>query len=87
VFARASAGDAVDIDRAVEAARKAFESGPWSSLPPGGRRNLLWKLADAIEANADELATLETKQSGWGRENARDGVEAYTEVKSVSVAL
>jgi phenylacetaldehyde dehydrogenase len=64
VFAKAAAGDAADIDLAVKAARRAFESGPWASLPPGARRNLLWKLADAIEAHADELATLESMDNG-----------------------
>jgi phenylacetaldehyde dehydrogenase len=64
VFAQAAAGDAADIDRAVKAARKAFESGPWPSMPASGRRNLLLKLADAIEAHADELATLESMDNG-----------------------
>ncbi len=64
VFARAAAADADDVDAAVKAARKAFESGPWPNLPPAGRRNLLLKLADKIEANADELATLESMDNG-----------------------
>jgi phenylacetaldehyde dehydrogenase len=64
VFARAAAGDAADIDRAVKAARRAFESGPWPSLSASGRRNLLLKLADSIEAHADELATLESMDNG-----------------------
>lgn len=64
VFARAAAGDALDIDRAVKAARKAFETGPWPNMPASGRRNLLLKLADAIEAHADEIATLESMDNG-----------------------
>jgi phenylacetaldehyde dehydrogenase len=64
VFARAAAADAADIDRAVKAARKAFETGPWPNLSAAGRRNLLLKLADAIEAHADELATLESMDNG-----------------------
>src|SRR6185437_10918653 len=64
VFARAAAADAADIDRAVKAARKAFESGPWPNMSAGGRRNLLLKLADAIEAHADEIATLESMDNG-----------------------
>ncbi|HEV7715203.1 MAG TPA: aldehyde dehydrogenase family protein, partial [Steroidobacteraceae bacterium] len=64
VIAKAAAGDAADVDAAVKAARKAFESGPWPSLPPSGRAKLLWKLAEAFEANATEVATLETLDNG-----------------------
>lgn len=58
----ASAGD-VDVDRAVAAARAAFE-GPWSKVKPTERTNLLLKLADLIEANAEEIALLETLDVG-----------------------
>ena len=64
VFAQAAAGAAADIDLAVKAARKAFEEGPWRSTPPNERARLLWKLSDAIEANAAELALLETLDNG-----------------------
>jgi phenylacetaldehyde dehydrogenase len=64
VFAQAAAGGAQDIDLAVRAARKAFEQGPWRSTPPAERARLLWKLSDAIEANAAELALLETVDNG-----------------------
>jgi phenylacetaldehyde dehydrogenase len=64
VFAKAAAGEAADIDLAVKAARKAFESGPWPAMPPGQRRNLLLKLADKIEASAEELAMLESMDNG-----------------------
>ena len=53
---------AVDVDRAVDAARAAFPT--WSSTPAADRGRLLLKLADAIESNADELATLETRDTG-----------------------
>ncbi|WP_319801304.1 aldehyde dehydrogenase family protein [Sphingobium sp. B11D3B] len=58
----ASAGE-VDVDRAVAAARKAFE-GAWSGVKPTERTNLLLKLADLLEANAEELALLETLDVG-----------------------
>jgi len=64
VFARAAAGGAADIDRAVRAARSAFESGPWPQLPPVERAKLLWRLADAIEAAADEIAYILTLDNG-----------------------
>jgi aldehyde dehydrogenase (NAD+) len=57
-------GDKADIDLAVKAARKAFESGPWSRMNPSERSRLLNKLADAIETNRDELAALESLDNG-----------------------
>jgi acyl-CoA reductase-like NAD-dependent aldehyde dehydrogenase len=73
VFARAASGGEADIDIAVKAARKAFESPPWSSMPPAQRARLLLKLADLIEANADELALLETLDNGMPFRMAKFG--------------
>lgn len=53
-----------DVDRAVAAARAAFETGPWSKMSGEERGRLLWKLADLIDAHADELAELETLDNG-----------------------
>ena len=53
-----------DVDRAVEAARRAFDDGRWSRLTPGARAGILWKFADLIEAHGDELALLETLNVG-----------------------
>src|ERR1700722_17492020 len=55
--------DAVDVDKAVKAARGAFE-GPWRKMRASERGRLLYRLADLIEANADELARLETLDNG-----------------------
>lgn len=52
-----------DVNRAVAAARQAFE-GEWRRLPPVARERLLLKLADLLEANADEFAELETIDNG-----------------------
>ena len=57
-------GDAVDIDRAVKAARHAFESGPWAKMDAADRGNILFKLADSVEKHAKELAALESLNSG-----------------------
>jgi acyl-CoA reductase-like NAD-dependent aldehyde dehydrogenase len=57
----ASAGD---VDAAVSAARKAIESGPWRKMPASERGRLIWRLADLIEKNIDELAELETLDNG-----------------------
>jgi phenylacetaldehyde dehydrogenase len=62
----ASVADAnqADVDKAVAAAREAFETGPWPSLSPADREALLWKLADLIDRHADELAELESLDNG-----------------------
>jgi aldehyde dehydrogenase (NAD+) len=57
-------GDKADIDRAVKAARKAFEEGPWPKLSASERGRLLHKLADLIEKNQEELAALESLDNG-----------------------
>lgn len=64
VFAQVAAGGAREVDEAVRAARAAFERGPWRALSPAARGELLWKLADLIEANAQEIALLDTLDSG-----------------------
>jgi phenylacetaldehyde dehydrogenase len=53
-----------DVERAVAAARKAFESGAWHDMKPAQRQNLLWKLADLVDKYADELAELESIDNG-----------------------
>jgi aldehyde dehydrogenase (NAD+) len=55
-----------DVDRAVQAARRAFEdrSGPWRKMSASERGRLIWKLADLVEKNIDELAELETLDNG-----------------------
>lgn len=57
-------GDKADIDLAVKAARKAFESGPWARMDAADRGRLLARLADAVEKNKDELAALESLDNG-----------------------
>lgn len=57
-------GDKADIEKAVVAARKAFESGPWPKMSAAERGRLLYKLADLIEKNQEELAALEVLDNG-----------------------
>src|SRR6476620_1466904 len=64
VLARVAEGDREDIDRAVKAARAAFETGPWSKLTASERGKLIWKLADLLEEHLEEFATLETLDNG-----------------------
>ena len=64
-LARVAEGDAADIDRAVLAARKAFDDGPWrNQLTPSERGKLIWRLADLIEQRADILAQLDALDNG-----------------------
>ncbi|MEL7190602.1 MAG: aldehyde dehydrogenase family protein, partial [Pseudomonadota bacterium] len=55
---------AADIHAAVAAARQAFDDGRWSGITPMERSKTLWKIADLIEENIDELAELETLDQG-----------------------
>ncbi len=64
ILAQVAEGDREDIDRAVRAARRAFESGPWRKMTPSERGKLVWKLADLIEAHAEEFAQLESLDNG-----------------------
>ncbi|QYK42686.1 MAG: aldehyde dehydrogenase [Paracoccaceae bacterium] len=57
-------GGAEDIDRAVKAARRAFEDGRWSRLTPAARKDILLRLAALIRANVPELALLDTLDMG-----------------------
>jgi phenylacetaldehyde dehydrogenase len=63
-LAECAAGDKEDIDRAVRAARRAFEGGPWRRMTASERGRVLWKLADLIEARTEEFAQLETLDNG-----------------------
>ena len=56
--------DAADVDKAVKAAKNAFENGEWRNMSATRRGELLYKLADLIEQNIDELARLETLDNG-----------------------
>jgi phenylacetaldehyde dehydrogenase len=56
-----------DVDRAVAAARAAFEAGPWQEMLPVAREALLWKLADLIEQHASEFAEIESLDNGKTR--------------------
>jgi aldehyde dehydrogenase (NAD+) len=62
--ARIAKGDERDIDLAVQAARKAFDSGPWPKMSAADRGRIVWKLGDLIMANLDEMARLESLCTG-----------------------
>jgi phenylacetaldehyde dehydrogenase len=64
ILAQVAEADAIDVDRAVGAARRAFDEGPWSKMPPAERGKLLWKLADLLEQRSDEFAEIESIDNG-----------------------
>lgn len=65
VIAKVQAADSEDVEKAVAAAKKAFQSGSeWRKMPASGRRDLILKLASLIERDAKELAELETMDNG-----------------------
>jgi phenylacetaldehyde dehydrogenase len=64
VLSNVAEGDREDIDRAVKAARAAFDTGKWSKISPSERGRMMWRLADLIEKNAEEFAQLESLDNG-----------------------
>src|ERR1039457_578423 len=63
-LARIAEGGAEDINRAVKAARRAFEEGPGSRMTPSERGRIIWRIGDLILAHLDELAQLESLDNG-----------------------
>ena len=54
----------VDVDRAIAAAKRAFESGPWAEMTASARGKMLYRLGDLLEDRAEEFAEIETRDSG-----------------------
>ena len=81
-IAEVASGDSADIDLAVKAARRAFEDGRWSRRSPADRKTILLRFADLIEANREELATLDAIEGGKPITDCRD-VDVPETVKTV----
>src|SRR6202049_542105 len=64
VIAQVASSNAADVDRAVKAARAAFDSGPWAQTSAQDRGRILFKLAEKIRQNTAMLAELETRNCG-----------------------
>lgn len=64
VLTKVAEGSKADVDKAVKAARKAVEEGPWRKMAAAERARLLYRLADEIEKRAEEFAELETLDNG-----------------------
>ncbi|XP_054480244.1 mitochondrial 10-formyltetrahydrofolate dehydrogenase [Anoplopoma fimbria] len=64
VICKVSYASVGDVDRAVAAAKEAYYSGPWGRMNPRDKGSLLYKLADLMEEHQEELATIESIDSG-----------------------
>ena len=64
VLSNIAEGDKEDIDRAVKAARAAFETGPWSKISPSERGQMIWRLGDLLQKHLEEFAQLESLDNG-----------------------
>jgi phenylacetaldehyde dehydrogenase len=64
VLSQVAEGDREDIDRAVKAARAAFETGPWSKMTASERGRAIWKLGDLLDQRRDEFAAIESLDNG-----------------------
>jgi 5-carboxymethyl-2-hydroxymuconic-semialdehyde dehydrogenase len=71
VYAQVAAGGPEDVDRAVEAATAAFETGPWPAMAARARARVLNRIADAIEARGEQIAAMETFDTGLPVTQAR----------------
>ena len=76
VFASIPASGKADVDRAVDAARRAFDDGPWSRMPAFERGRLLTRLFRLVEDNGTELAALESRDTGKPLRQGRADVAA-----------
>ncbi len=76
VFSQIAAGTSADVDLAVQAARRAFETGPWSRLTAVERGRLLSKMAIVVSERAEELAALEALDTGKPMKQARADIVA-----------
>ena len=73
-FAQVTDGGPRDAERAIAFARKAFDSGPWPRMRAQERASYLFKIADLLEKNAEELAVTETRNNGKPLREARGDV-------------
>jgi acyl-CoA reductase-like NAD-dependent aldehyde dehydrogenase len=64
VLADVAKATAADVDKAVKAARKAFDEGPWPKMDPGARARIIRKIADTLMERLEEFATVETLDVG-----------------------
>ena len=83
------------VNEAVARAKASFESAVWQGKPGSERAKVMWNIADLIDRHAEDPAHIDSlnmpfggyKQSGWGHEWGREGVESYLHTKAVYTQL
>jgi len=79
VLGSAASGDKADVDAAVTAARRAYETPSWSGMSPHDRSRLLRRIADIVEAHSEELAQIETRNNGASLATTRASMAGVAE--------
>jgi len=87
VIATVPDGGAEDVDRAVRAARRAFDEGPWPRMDRSERAKILNRFADAIDASLEDLFRLETRNNGRPLRETRAQVGRLSEWFRYNAAL
>src|SRR3954451_12792444 len=72
-------GGAKAVDEAVTQARETFDSGVWANKPGSDRARVLWRISELIDTNADELAQLDSVNTGMPLNQARRNMDAASE--------
>lgn len=73
VIAHTTTADSADVDRAARAAQQAFAAADWRRITPAARARMMWRIADVLDAHADDLAELEMLDTGKTFATAREG--------------
>ncbi len=81
VIAQVASSTSADVDRAVKAARAAFDTGPWTTTTAQDRGRILFKLAEKIRQNAAQLAEIECRNTG------KPIVEAESDITDVATCF
>jgi len=84
---RAPRGGAADADRAIAAARKAFDTGPWPKMTASERSGVLLRVADAIDRDRDQIAYLDSLESGKPISQALGEIEGSADIWRYAAAL
>jgi len=87
VVSRFAAGNKHDAERAIAAARKAFDTGPWPGMTASERAHILLKAADRIAARAEELALLDAIEAGKPISQVRSEIAAAIDIWRYAAAL
>jgi len=87
VVSRYQAATKVDVERAIAAARKAFDEGPWPNMTAGERSNILLKAADLIASRLDEIAYLDAIEAGKPISQCKGEISGAVDIWRYAAAL